>query len=266
MKYIFFISLVWLTTFAQAQTIQTDRPQFAVSGNLQPVKTFNVETGVAATFVDKEHLLMNYNVTSFRIGMMPLMEMNVTLRAPGYIDRLAEVHQAGFASPRLGLKVRMKEKTETSKLGLAFVGSTSINFGSKQFKDTKILPAFRVAMDIDATEKINLRVNYGVQWLEDKSILDPEDNPVINPFIVLALNSNFVITEKTTLFAEYFANLKYNNLRNDHYIHAGCLFKVADNLQIDISGGAGLSPRTPRGFVNLGFSGWWPKKNFATQD
>ncbi|MEZ5008189.1 MAG: transporter [Chitinophagales bacterium] len=239
-------------------TYIADRPQLTTSGVILPVKTFAIETGFRANIIDQDNYSFNYNQTLVRIGMMKLMEMTVGFRVPGTLSN--GNHEIGFASPKAGLKVLMKEKGD-GNMGLAFVGEAGINFGTKNFKDTKVLPAFRVAMDIDLSDKTNMRINYGAEWRENLQVLDTEGNPAIDPFFVVALNVNQQFSDKITAFVEVYANVKHNNFRNDYFLNGGLIYKMKSNVQLDFAAGAGLSPNSPRGNVQIGFSGIWPKKN-----
>lgn len=245
-----------------AYVYRADRPQKATSGEIIPLKTFAIESGFGMDFRSKNNYTFNYNQTLIRVGMMKLMEMTVGFKVPATL--INGKHQAGFASPKVGLKVLMKEKVDGGKMGLAFVGEAGLNFGSKNFKDTKVLPAFRVAMDVDLSDKTNMRINYGAEWRENYKIIDKEGNPVIDPFFVIALNINQAFSEKLIGFVEVFANVKHDNFRNDYLLNAGLIYKLKNNVQIDIAGGAGLSPNSPRGNLQIGFSGLWPKKNIVS--
>ncbi len=238
---------------------RADRPQMTISGEIVPLKTIAFESGVKMDFQKENNYYFNYNKTLLRIGMMKLMEMTVGLKVPGSLINRA--HQTGFASPKLGLKVLMKKKEDGVKMGIAFIFDGSINFGTNNFKDTKFLPSFRVAADVDFSPKTNLRLNYGAEWKENRLVLDSEGNPAIDPFIILGASLNQTLNEHLIIFFEAFASLKYNNFRNDYLLNAGLIYKLKNNIQFDIAGGAGLSPKSPRGNIQIGFSGLWPKKN-----
>jgi hypothetical protein len=253
------VFLCFQTAFAQ--NYKADNPQSTISGVIIPVKTFAIETGFSMQINNKNNYAFNYNETLVRIGMMKLMEMTVGLKIPATLQTgINNQHNTGFASPKLGLKVLMKEK-DGGKMGLAFVGEAGVNFGSKNFKDTKVLPAFRVAMDIDLSAKTNLRVNYGAEWKENRMVIDPEGNPVIDPFFVIALNLNQTINEHLMAFVEIYANVKHDNFRNDYNLNGGLIYRMQQNMQVHFAAGAGLSPQSPRGNVSVGFAGLWPEKN-----
>jgi len=246
-----------------AQTYKADRPQAAFSSEIVPLKTFAVETGFSVRLNNAHNYAFNYNETNIRIGMMKLMEMTVGFKVPGTLATSTHPnqHAIGIASPKLGLKVLMKKKEEGVKMGIAFIFDGSINFGTNNFKDAKILPSFRVAADVDFNEKTNLLLNYGAAWLENRLVIDPEGNPVIDPFIVLAGSLSHRFTDQHVLFFGINATIKYNNFRSDYFATGGYIFKLKDNMQIDISASAGLSPNSPRGIINIGFAGCWPKRN-----
>jgi hypothetical protein len=256
-----FFCFILFVVSAFGQNYKADNPQSAVSGEILPVKTFAIETGFGMQINSKNNYAFNYNETLVRIGMMKLMEMTVGFKIPATLQTgVIKQHNVGFASPKLGLKVLMKEKNG-GKMGLAFVGEAGINFGSKNYKDTKVLPAFRVAMDVDLSDNTNLRVNYGAEWKENRLVIDPEGNPVIDPFFVIALNLNQTINEKWMAFVEIYANVKHNNFRNDYNLNGGMVYRMKDNMQVHFAAGAGLSPKSPRGNLSVGFAGLWPEKN-----
>jgi len=248
----------------QANEPGIDRPMYSLSANVLKVKTFAVEAGYTATIIDKNTFLFDYQSLKVRFATLKTMEMFVQVRVPGLYYKNIEdgkKHQSGFASPATGLKIIMKQKEGDAKMGMAFMGSVTANFGSRAFKNTKLLPQFRIAMDIDWNEKTNMRVNYGVIWLENKNLIDPEDNPVVDPFISVSTSISHSVRPKLDLFAEFFGLMKFNNFRQDYVLNGGFIIHVKENVQLDISGGAGLSPDSPRGLLKIGFGGIWPKKN-----
>jgi len=270
MKITFFTIFTLLFTYFEiySQNYSIDRPQFAISGEIIPVKTFAIESGTEVEFLRSGHYNFNYKDLTVRISMLKLMEMYFGFTVPATLipkspgsDEM--VHNAGFASPKAGVKIIMKEKEEGVRMGLAFIGDASLNFGSKDFRDTKILPSFKIAMDIDWTDRTNMRVNYGIVWLENKAVIDTEGNPAIDPFVLVALGLNRRLNNKLSLFGEFFAQVKYNNFRSSYFAAGGLIIHVKENVQLDISGGAGLSPKSSRGFIKLGWGGLWPVKNLT---
>ena len=242
-----------------------DRPIYSISANVMGLKTFAIEAGNAVSIIDKNAYVFDYQSIKIRFATLNTMEMFVSARIPAlyYKDDGEKVHRTGIASPSTGLKIIMKRKKEDTKMGMAFLGSVTANFGSKEFKNAKLLPQFRIAMDVDWNEKTNQRVNYGVIWLENRDLLDPQDNPVIDPYITVSTSISHAVKPKLTLFAEIFALLKFDDFTQDYFAQGGLIIHVRDNVQLDISGGAGLSPESPRGILQIGFGGIWPKKNLA---
>ena len=253
------------------QSYRPERPHVARSGYVLPINTFSLEFGSDVEVIDADHLGVNHAQLDLRIGMMKLMEMTFGFSLPGrwqpvddpVVRSNGHEYIVGFASPKLGVKLTMKEKEEASKMAMAFFGSASLNLGSKRFKDTKVLPAFSVAMDIDWNERTNMRVNYGVVWKENNLVFDPEGNPVIDPFVLVALNVNGRLNDKLSMFGEFHALVKHNNFKSGYYMSGGWIVHLKDNVQLDISGGAGLSPESSLGMARIGFSGLWPKKNIS---
>lgn len=260
------ICLVFINS-SFAQSYKSDRPQTAISGEIVPIKTFAIETGFDFQINKKGNYSIQYNETLVRIGMMKLMEMTVGFKIPATLQTngITNQHQVGFASPKLGMKVFLKQKDENTRMGIAFIFDGSINFGSKDFKDTKILPSFRVAADVDLNEKTNLLLNYGAEWRENWLVIDPEGNPVIDPFIVLAGSISHTFKDKHILFVGVNASVKYNNFRSNYFAQSGYMLKLKNNMQLDVAASAGLSPKSPRAILQLGFSGVWPKKNMISE-
>lgn len=259
--------LIVIATPVSAQEVRFDRPLESISADILPVKTIAVESGLAFEYMNSKAFSYRTPDIQARIGMMKLMEMTVGLQVKGIRSSVngSTSNRVGFVSPVLGLKVTMKER-EASKIGIAFSGGASLNFGSKQFKDTKILPNFKVAMDVNWNERANTRINYGIAWQENRKVIDPEGKPVIDPFILVALSTIGTITEKLALFGEFSALVKHDNFRSDYFLGGGLLVRSSNDMQFDLSGRAGLSPQSPRFEFRLGFSGIWPKKNIPAHD
>ncbi len=255
------ILFFFFINYAFSQVYKADRPHQIITGEIIPEKTFAVESGISALIMDKNNYSFNYNTTHLRLGMMPLMEMTASFSIPAIYFKPTKYHNAGIASPRIGAKIYMKQKSEDSKSSLIFFFDASVNIGTNDFKDSKVLPQFRVAMDIDVNERTNLILNYGLRWLENQAIIDEEDNPAIDHFLVAGGMISNEVKEKLKLFAEFIAQVKHNDLKQDYRINGGFIYNLKDNIQIDFSAGAGLSPNSSRGNINIGFAGLWPKKN-----
>ena len=67
-----------------------------------------------------------------------------------------------------------------------------------------------------------------------------------------ALSLEASITQRSSVFIEYFATLEPSEDEDEHSIDSGVTYLLTDDLQLDLSAGVGLNHAAPDFFIGAG--------------
>ena len=252
MKYI--VSLVlslFVLTSVNAQElpgIATDRPDQTEGSSTIPQNTLQIETGFiwqgnkTASSGTRE---LNYFNTLIRFGLLENFELRAFFNYADVrltpVDGGADTNFRGFVPFAFGTKIEVaKQKGVIPEL--AMLATISIpNTGSKDFDILNMSSDFRFAMGWAITNRISAGANIGAQW----NTIVPGGSGFYSAVVGVS------IFKWMNGFVEIYGWLPENNFP-DHRFDGGFTFPVKKNLQLDVSGGIGLSDISPDYFVNAG--------------
>ncbi|MDY7395938.1 transporter [Aureibaculum sp. 2210JD6-5] len=233
----------------------TDRPDQTESPSVVPKGFLQVETG---TFFEKvknnniENESKTYNTTLLRYGLLENLELRFGLdfmeQSRAISGTKLEDIASGFSPLLLGVKVGItEEKGLLPEIGL--LGHLSLPFSaSKDYKPENTGVDFRFAFSHTLNEKSSISYNLGAAWGDDS----PEAAYV---YTLVYGNS---ITEKLGVYVELYGDMPENNKAN-HLWDMGFTYLVSDNIQLDISGGTGISRNIQDLLLSAGISFRIPK-------
>jgi hypothetical protein len=254
MKYLFpllFLVILVPAGFSQdLPDIGTDRPDQSEASSTVPKKTLQIESG----FVwqgDKQNQSSVRNLDVFntllRYGIFDNWELRVGLNIADVNispdDGSPDTNLRGLVPVALGTKIYItKQKGAIPEL--AFLATLTIpNTGSKDFDILNMASDFRFAMGWDLSERFSAGANIGAQW----NTIVPGGSGFYSAVVGVS------IIDPIGAFIEVYGWLPENELP-DHRMDAGFTFLLRRNLQLDVSGGLGLSDISPDYFVNAGVS------------
>lgn len=242
--------LFLISTSAQVEKIETDRPGETNTPTTVPRKWVQLETGFLMQIEKhypklKDHFIQHPSVLSkYGIGN------RIELRLITELGTLKEENVngttllTGITNVQLGGKVNfLKEKGIRPKTSLI----AHYNFRRLRtlYKDSIDGANFRFAMLHTLSKTISVGYNIGMNWNRFGS----------PPSYIYTFSPRFNISEKWFAYIEVFGSFrspkKYNPENN---IGAGFAYYVNDNFKIDASAGFGLSKEAPDKFYSIGAS------------
>ena len=230
--------------------ITTDRPDQSESSSTVPHKTLQIETGFVwqgdKTTTAETRNLDVFN-TLFRYGLLDNFELRVGVNYADVTVSPAngseDTTYNGFVPLAVGTKIMITEQNgivpELSMLGTITVPNT----GSKDLDILNMASDFRFALGWSVTERWSVGGNIGAQW----NTISPGGSGFYSAVVGVSIFSWM------NGFIEVYGWIPENEF-SDHRLDGGFTFPVKKNLQIDVSGGVGLSEISPDYFVSAGVS------------
>jgi hypothetical protein len=273
MKILIIVSFVLLGSITNAQKIDqkiddiiTDRPDQTESPSTVPKGFLQVELGGTyegdkMTFgeiadaktrsISAPSLLLRYGISD-----------NVELRLGGeFTSSKTEIHyyqfviedeliieESGLSPIILGTKIKMFEESGAwPEMGFLF--SLGIPFDTDgPFQSKYISSDFRIAAAHTLSDRFSLSYNLGGEWDGNSS--------AATGIYTMALGAG--ITSRLSVFAELYGFLTQRETP-DHRFDGGFTYLFAKNVQADLSGGIGITEKSPDFFVGAGISFRLPK-------
>jgi hypothetical protein len=232
----------------QSGKIETDRPDQTESPYIVPKKWFQSETGFNIeenrsgykTYVHPT-MLNKYGISNrFEVRLITTW---TRFESPSDVPGITIV-QGGLEPVVIGGKVALwEEKGARPKTSLLFHTSLA-HAASKVYRQNRMAPELRLAMQHSLSDKIGLGYNIGAEW----------DGFTRGPSWFISLTSAIDFSEHWSAYAEIFNILKDGEhpLNN---VDGGIAYTFSKNYKFDFSYGYGLNPHAYYGhYFALGFS------------
>ena len=249
--------IVW----AQEMELVTDRPDQTESTNIVPVGYIQVETG--GTFVHDKNQGVKVRSYEFpgtlvRAGVMDGAELRIGWG--GYAWQKTEDNGIsridGGSDMEIGSKIHLWQEKGLRPEGALLTG-ISLPTGSQNFTSERVDPSFRFNMSHTLNDRLSLGYNLGATWgssLND-NLEDRDRAGVFNYTTSLGIG----LSEKLGMFVEFFGDVPVNARgRPQNSFDGGFTYKLQPNVQLDISGGVGISEDANDFFAGMGISVRWP--------
>jgi len=233
----------------------TDRPDQTESPTAVPKGFLQVETGAFFEKVENNRFKeesKTYNTTLLRYGLLENLELRLGV---DFMEQSRTISGTEFAdvasglSPLLlGVKIGItEEKGLLPEIGL--LGHLSLPFSaSKDYKPETTGVDFRFAFSHTLNDRSSISYNMGAAW--------GADSPEASYVYTLVYGSS--ITEKLGVYLELYGDIPEINKAN-HLWDMGFTYLLKNNIQLDISGGTGLSRNIQDLFLSAGISFRIPK-------
>jgi Putative MetA-pathway of phenol degradation len=244
------IAVVTISMFAQEDLV-TDRPDQTESAVTVPLNSLQIETGFSIEN-DKwdqfENKNISYNSTLLRYGIIENFELRIGF---GILKTEQKTKWAGLPSVTkdyrylplsVGGKYHFTDNNENSDFAILImyqnILDTKLSYKNIS-NDLNIIGAF----SHNLCDKVSMGYNFG-------GIYNIDDNSM---FFIYSIAAGISLTDKLSFFVE-----PYGTLANGDHItlqlDAGFTYLVLNNLQIDISGGIGITDVSPDNFISFGLS------------
>jgi len=248
---LFFVTVATIAAFAQTEEkpeIVTDRPDQTEAPVLVPKGGLQVETG----FIferdrekDLEQKNFTYNTTLVKYGVNDYFELRLISEFLGSEAKVAEDPVSkvnGFSPLALGVKIKLNDEKGFWPQA-AFIGHINLRSGSEEFAPNYTAADFRFTFAHTLSDKFALSYNLGAEW----------DGETPEAAFLYTLSLGYVITPKLGVFIEGYSFFPEEGAA-DNRVDAGITYKFSPVIQWDISGGVGLSRKSPDSFLSTGIS------------
>ena len=233
----------------------TDRPDQTESSSVVPHKSLQIETGFILENDENDSYKQQtfvYNSTLLRYGLLERMELRLGL---AYLSEEVKIKNTdttntstGLSPLYAGFKIAIVEESGWIP-EIAFLGGLVMPFTAHDdFKAAYSAPAGRFAFTHTLSERFSLGYNLGAEWYGETAVPDY--------FYSIALGIG--ITDKIGAYIEAFGFLREEG-RDNHLIDGGFTWLVLPNLQLDLSGGLGLTEESIDNYLSFGLSYRIPK-------
>ena len=231
-------------------TISTDRPDQTEASNLVPKNFLQVETGAFYESLEVNNLknkATTFNTTLLRYGLLDNLELRVGF---GFTEINSEFSGiklndklSGFSPLLIGVKIGITEEKGLLP-EIAFIGHVNFHsLASQDYKTKSTSSDFRFSFEHTLSEKSSLGYNLGMAW----------DGNITTAIYIYTLAYGYSFTDKIGGFVELYGDM-YEDSNFDHLWDAGFTYLLNDNIQLDISGGTGITKNTQDLFLSTGIS------------
>ena len=240
-----------------AAPLVTDRPDQTESAAVVAAGLVQVEAGF--THVEDEpdggDLVVADGIgeTLVRIGLVRGLELR--LGFAGY--RLEELDTAtgetsdeGYGGATLGAKLGLLEE-RGARPRVALIAGTTIPSGARRFSTDDFDPFVRATASHTLSERLSLGYNLGAAWLTEEDDAGDEDTLSV---LLGTVTCGIALSERVATFVELFGESGLSAEDDFTAADAGATWLVLDNLQLDLSGGIGLSESAADWFGGVGVS------------
>jgi len=228
----------------------TDRPTQCVSPILVPRGLFQIESGFIYTSQNNESFKSNdLNIlgTLLRYGIYNNFEIRLfgSFSNLSYRDKELNTDStlSGLGPLSLGFKIHIVEE-KGIRPELAIVADITLrHIGKDGFHPTYSYPTARLIASNTLSNKFALGYNMGFAY----------DGESADGFFIYSIVLGYNISSKVAAFIEPYGNFDHSAIPN-HYLNGGFTYLIRRNLQLDLSGGIGLTEEVNESFISFGFS------------
>jgi hypothetical protein len=247
-----FLSVLLISFAVLAQTekpeIVTDRPDQTEAPVLVPKGGLQVETGFVYENDKSSNIRTtnyDYNTTLIKYGVNENFELRFITGYAGQRVRISESAASkinGFSPIALGVKIKLAEETGIWPQA-ALISHVNLKAGSDEFESDYTSMNFRFTFAHTLSNKFALSYNVGAEW----------DGTTPEATFLYTLSLGYLITSKLSVFIETYSFFPEAS-KADNRLDGGFTYKISPIVQVDFSGGIGLSENAPDSFLSTGIS------------
>ena len=199
--------------------------------------------------------------TLLRLGVIPNGEVRVGYVGYNWQDTNlrdgAETGSSGTGDASLAVKYRFLEASGWLPES-AFLGQLSIPIGADNFTSHGVDPSFLFAFANPLTDFMTFSYNLGASWQTARNSDTDQDHTLSN--FNYTANLGFSLTDHLGAFVEAYGSIAMNPSNSPaNSVDGGFTYLILENLQVDISGGKGISDAATDWFVGAGFTYRYPQ-------
>jgi len=186
--------------------------------------------------------------TLVRIGIANDLELRLGFAGYVWEDVDAVGRDDGVGDLEVGLKWKLWEEAGWQPQ-TAILAGTSVPAGEAPFSSERFDPSIRLACSHTLTERLALGYNLTGLWTSEEDVTGDRDTTAS---IAYSIVLGIALSERTGTFIEFFGEAPTSEGKPANSFDAGMTYLIADNIQIDVLGGIGLSEAADDWFVGAG--------------
>lgn len=225
-----------------AQELITDRPDQSESAVTVLPGSIQIETGFAFEKLTESNIKVeSYTIagTLLRYGIVDDIELRL---GTAYLITNAQSSVDGLGDFLLGTKINfLKENKQVVDFGI--LAHALLPIGSAAFNPTEVEPEIIAALSKSLNDDLSASLNFGGSW---SSIFD-------ETFLIYSAALGQAINARTSVFIEVYGNV-FSSFSPIHNFNGGITYLLSENLQLDLSGGKGISGIDSYWFISSGLS------------
>lgn len=221
--------------------IQTDRPDQTESPYVVPRGMVQVEVGSAYEEAVPSVSDWVHPTSLIKYGVNDKFELRLITDLG--TEKTGGESSTGLRPVTIGFKsVLGEERGILPKI--SFIGHLTLpNVASAGQKSTYYANSYRFLCQHTLSNKVNISYNFGAEW----------DGITAIPTFIYTLSTGISISEKMGSFIEVYCFAPQTSTA-DHLADAGLTYLITNNVQLDASGGIGLTDNSPNYFISAGLS------------
>ena len=235
----------------------TDRPDQTESAAVVPSGLVQVEAGFTHTEdePDAGDLVVSDGIaeTLVRVGLLRGLELRLGFsgfRLEEIDTATGETSDEGYGGATLGAKLALLEE-RGARPRLALIAGTTLPSGARRFSTHEFDPFVRATASHTLSERLSLGYNLGAAWLTEQDETGDDDTLSV---LVGTVTLGIALSERVATFVELFGESGLSAEDDLTAFDAGATWLLLDNLQLDLSGGVGLSESASDWFAGVGVS------------
>jgi hypothetical protein len=158
--------------------------------------------------------------------------------------------ERGLDQVQVGAKVHLYDGNGAVP-AIGLLGTVTLPAGPQQFRPPHAAPEGVLLLESELSDKVKLEYNAGYRKRKNQ-----ED--AYQGEAVYSVAGDFMLSEKVTLFAEFFG-FKPQGMAPEHSVDVGGMVRLRPNLQWDLIGGTGVSHQAPQLFAGTGLTWRLPR-------
>lgn len=249
-SYVLALISFFFAAAADAEPLSTDRPGVADPPNVVAPGTIQLEGGLRVARETEGDELPTNTITVpeslLRVGLLPPLELRIS--TDGFIDeeRSGASDRSNGSDLEIGGRLRFfGQDGIRPAAGLTF--ELSFPIGSNAATSSGLDPSGNFLLEWNWSERFTLDAN-----LELAAPTMGKENSHRAFRVAPALSLTISLGTHTAFFIEYYSAFVDQGVSDEHSIDGGFTWLATDDLQFDISAGAGLNAATPDFFVAAG--------------
>ncbi|MHC4325160.1 MAG: transporter [Planctomycetota bacterium] len=241
---------------AELPELVTDRPDQTESSTTVPYESIQIETGWTHSEKNDDDIETDvFPETLLRYGIAEKLELRFIY--VGYVwertvsDQAGAQDSEGSGDIAAGFKLKLWDEEDWLPEA-AIMSHVSIPAGKAPFSSERFDPDYRLAFSHTLSDRISLAYNLGQIWISEEDAdgdLDTKSDFQYTAALGIGLN------EKLGGFVEFFGDIPTGGSEGPaNYFDGGFTYLAANNLQLDVSSGIGLSDSADDWFLSAGLS------------